>query len=188
MDVYGNCPVLQNEFFCLRPVIAGDAGALLKVYSDPLAVPFFNSDNCHGDDFHYQTLERMEKAIRFWDFSYRNRYFVRWAIVDRSNGDVVGTVEIFRREAEDAFTDTALLRLDLRSDYEKEEFMQNIMHIIIEYAYSLFNCKTITTKAVPAAVTRRTVLEHLGFRESQNTLKGQDGMLYNSYFVRRKNV
>ena len=155
--------------------------------TDTLVV-YFRQNSVDYDPSYMKNGERMEKAIRFWDFSYRNRYFVRWAIVDRSNGDVVGTVEIFRREAEDAFTDTALLRLDLRSDYEKEEFMQNIMHIIIEYAYSLFNCKTITTKAVPAAVTRRTVLEHLGFRESQNTLKGQDGMLYNSYFVRRKNV
>ena len=188
MDVYQNCPVMESRNFLLRPVKAEDAAGLLKVYSDEKAVPLFNSDNCHGDDFHYQTPERMKEAIAFWDFSYRNRYFVRWCIADRRTDEAVGTIELFRREAEDAFTDTALLRLDLRSDHEREDTLREILILIVETAYELFASDTMTTKAVPAAQVRRRVLEELGFQESRNTLKGQDGTLYRHYFVRAKNA
>ena len=188
MDVYQNCPVMESEGFMLRPVEKGDCPDLLRVYSDEKAAALFNSDNCHGDDFHYQTPERMAEAIRFWEFSYQNRYFVRWSIVNRKTQEAVGTIEIFRREAEDFFTDTALLRLDLRSDHEREDVLRELMILIVETAYDLFGCDTITTKAVPAAETRRRVLEAMGFAESQNTLKGHDGTLYRHYYIRSKNA
>ena len=76
MDVYETCPILKSKHFTLRLVERGDAPALLKVYSDEKAVPLFNSDNCHGDDFHYTTLERMLQAVDFWLDSYKHRYFV----------------------------------------------------------------------------------------------------------------
>ena len=56
MNIYENCPILQNNKFILRPVDDRDLSDLFKVYSDKKAVPFFNSDNCHGDDFYYATL------------------------------------------------------------------------------------------------------------------------------------
>ena len=82
-DVYEYCPEFENEKFLLRLISAEDSNDLLKVYSDPDAVPFFNSDNCNGDDFHYKTLERMKQAVDFWIFSYNERYFVRWTIIDK---------------------------------------------------------------------------------------------------------
>ena len=66
MNVYENCPVYENETYLLRLVEDGDIDDLLKVYSDEKAVPFFNADNCHGDDFHYVTRERMQQALAFW--------------------------------------------------------------------------------------------------------------------------
>ena len=50
---YEKCPVYENENYLLRMVRKEDKEDLLKVYSDEKAVPFFNSDNCGGDDFHY---------------------------------------------------------------------------------------------------------------------------------------
>ena len=90
MNIYESCPVLQGERFLLRPVEAADCADLLAVYSDERAVPFFNGDNCNGDDFHYTTPERMAEALRFWIWSYENGWFVRWAIVDRGSGRAVG--------------------------------------------------------------------------------------------------
>ena len=69
MNVYENCPVLESERFLLRLVQKEDCKDLLKVYSDRQAIPLFNSDNCHGDLFDYQTEERMMQAIDFWIFS-----------------------------------------------------------------------------------------------------------------------
>lgn len=59
MNIYEECPVLENDLFLLRMVEENDVKDLLKVYSDINAVPLFNSDNCHGDNFYYETIERM---------------------------------------------------------------------------------------------------------------------------------
>ena len=188
MDVYKNCPVLENERFLLKLVERGDCADLLKVYSDPVAVPLFNSDNCNGDDFYYQTMQRMAQAIDFWLFSYQQRYFVRWSIIDRKSEAVVGTVELFHRDAEDAYTNTGLLRLDLRSDYEQAEMLKSILTLLMESAYGLFACESLATKAIPLAAVRRAVLEQLGFEESTECLRGHNGEEYGSYFVRRQHA
>lgn len=77
MNPYETCPVFENENYLLRLITPADAEDLLQVYSDEKAVPYFNSDNCNGDDFHYTTLKRMQEAVQFWEFSYQHGYFVR---------------------------------------------------------------------------------------------------------------
>ena len=62
-DVYKNCPIYEDKDYTLRLVRLEDKVDLLKVYSDEKAIPFFNGDNCGGDDFHYTNENRMEQAI-----------------------------------------------------------------------------------------------------------------------------
>ena len=50
-DVYKSCPTFENNRFLLRFSQLDDASDLVSVYSDKNALPFFNSDNCHGDNF-----------------------------------------------------------------------------------------------------------------------------------------
>lgn len=183
MGVYEKCPVYMNEQYQLRLVDVDDASGLLKVYSDPEAKRFFNSDNCSGG-FSFDTLEMVREAIAGWRGAYEQRAFVRWSIIERKVGEVIGTIELFHRDAEDAFSNTGLLRLDLRSDQETEEKMVSILGLILEPAYVLFNCASITTKAIPTALARRSALCKLGFEQSDELLIGHDGTAYSSYFVR----
>ena len=183
MDVYSNCPSVENDHFLLRQTVMEDCVDLLLVYSDEMAVPYFNSDNCYGDDFHYKTHARMLQAIDFWEKSYLRRDFVRWSIIDKRCGHAIGTIELFHRDADDAFTNTGLLRLDLRSDYEKATIIEEILSLLINDAFDWFECATVSTKAIPEAVERRKALENLGFRECINTIKGHHGERYGSYFM-----
>ena len=57
MNIYEVCPVLESEKFIVRLFDCSDCDDLLKVYSDKNALPFFNSDNCDGDNFYYATKE-----------------------------------------------------------------------------------------------------------------------------------
>ena len=183
MNVYETCPEFENEKYRLRLIEESDAGDLLKVYSDKKAVPLFNGDNCHGDDFYYTTAERMKQAVDFWVFSYKNGYFVRWSIIDRAKNEVIGSVEAFLRVAEDYFTNCALLRLDLRSDYETASEIESILSLIVRPFFEIFGSDKVATKAVPAATERRRALKALGFSESQEKLVGGDGTEYEHYFV-----
>ena len=185
-NVYEYCPQFENDKFLLRLIAPEDTAQLLKVYSDSAAVPFFNGDNCHGDDFHYKTLERMKQAVDFWIFSYNERYFVRWTIIDKETKEAVGTIELFHREADEHFYECGLLRLDLRSDYENAGQIKNIISLIKDATYDLFYCKIIATKAVLEATERLQALHELGFVRSEKILVGQDGTKYNDYYILEK--
>ena len=182
-DVYEYCPEFENEKFLLRLISAEDSNDLLKVYSDPDAVPFFNSDNCNGDDFHYKTLERMKQAVDFWIFSYNERYFVRWTIIDKETKEAIGTIELFHREADEHFYECGLLRLDLRSDYENAGQIANIISLMEEATYDLFYCNLIATKAVPEATERLQALRELGFVAAEKIMVGNDGTKYGDYYI-----
>lgn len=183
-DPYRNCPSFENDNYLLRLVEAHDAADLLHVYSDDKAVPLFNGDNCHGDDFHYTTLERMQSAVDFWVQSYHEKWFVRWTIVDCRTQQAIGTIELFNRQAQDYFNDCGLLRLDLRSDYEQAQHLYDILTLIVPPAYTMFNCKMIAIKVPPFASERRKAVQKLGFVLSQEALIGSnDGISYTDYYV-----
>ena len=183
-DVYENCPVLENDHFCLRLVEEKDAANLLEIYSDQKALPFFNSDGCNGDNFYYETEESMLKAIKFWLWAYERRGFVRFTILDKTSDKMLGTVELFNRQAEDAFNNCGLLRIYVKSSYEKEEIIGEILSIIVPPTYELFGCTRIATKAPIYAVERIQALIKSGFKKSEEYLVGQqDHRRYYDYWV-----
>lgn len=77
-----------------------------------------------------------------------------------------------------------MLRLDLRSDYEKQNIIEDILGIIIPKTKELFDCEMIATKAILFAKERIMALEKIGFCLSEEVLVGHDGTKYDSYYVR----
>ena len=187
MNIYENCPILENKRFLIRLINKEDCDDLLEVYSDKNALPFFNSDNCNGDNFFYSTKERMMDAILFWLSAYENRWFVRLSIMDKATSKVIGTIEICYRVSEDAFNNMGILRVDVRSDYEKEDELYDIISLITPQIYEMLGCCEIITKAPIYAVERIEAIQKLGFRKSEHLLKGgHDGYAYNGYWTAKQ--
>lgn len=185
MDVFETCPQFSSERFCFRQTRMDDWADLLKVYSDPKSFPIFNSDSCTGD-FRITTRKDMECTIDFWLREYALRYYVRWSIVDRSAGQAIGTVELFHRTAQDFFNHVGLLRLDLRSDYETEAAITEILSALLPHSFDWFSCDTIATKIPACAKIRRDALCKLGFQYSPEKLYGHDGTAYGDYYILTK--
>ncbi len=185
MNIYENCPVLENERFLLRLVEDGDCEELQKVYSDVNALPFFNSDNCDGDNFYYETQERMAEALAFWKMSYENGWFARLAILDKKASSVIGTIELCLRVSEDAFNNMGILRVDVRSDYEKEEVLYQIITLIVPHIPELLGCEGILTKAPIYAVERVKAIQKAGFTKSEDFLIGKNGYTYDGYWTKK---
>lgn len=175
-DIYDECPIYKENTIILRQTNMDDAESLLKCYSDEKAVSFFNSDNCNGDDFHYTTIEKMKQAIGFWDFSYKNKYFVRWTVVFEEN--IIGTVEMFHRGVDDEFNHYGILRIDLQSKYENKLLLDEILKVANKNFYKAFNVSSILTKAVPDAEERINSLIHNGFHPINRKI-----MTYDDYFI-----
>ena len=183
MDIYSSCPSIESERFFVRLCQAGDCDDLLKVYSDKNALPFFNSDNCDGDNFYYPTKERMRDAIRFWKTSYDNGWFARLSIVDKTAASVIGTVELCLRISEDAFHHMGILRVDVRSDYEREDVLYDIFSLITPKAKEMPGCKGVLTKAPNYAVDRINAIAKIGFTKSEHLLIGKNGYPYDGYWT-----
>lgn len=183
MGVYEKCPVLENDNYLLRFVEYGDVQPLLSVYSDKKSVSLFNSDNCHGDDFYYKSLKRMQEAVMYWIKEYERKGFVRWSVIDKKRNEVIGTIEVFQRKSSDFFNRCCLLRMDLRSDYETEKCIENLLEILIKPIFLLFKCKIIATKATPLAKERIKALKKMKFYLSDCMLIGHDGTKYGNYWV-----
>ena len=183
MNIYEHCPVLESGNFLLRLTEKDDLRDLLKVYSDRNALPFFNSDNCDGDNFYYATEERMAQAFEFWKLSYENGWFVRLSIVDKAASEVVGTVELCLRASEDAFNNMGILRVDVRSDYEREDVLYEILSLAAPRMEELLGCAGVLTKAPLYAVERIKALEKAGFTKSGYLLIGKTGYAYDGYWT-----
>lgn len=181
-NVYEKCPVLENKNYMLRLIEEGDAKDLYEVYCDKNALPFFNSDNCHGDNFYCPTEERMQEAIKYWLWEYERKGFVRFAVIDKNRNRAIGTIELFHRKADDFFDDCGIMRLDVGSKYEYENVLCEIMSVIMKPAYQLFECNMIATKAPIYAVERIAALEKMGFEKSMEKLVGHDGTTYGDYW------
>lgn len=186
MNVYETCPVFQNGKYIIRLIKDGDLYDLFKVYSDIKSVPLFNSDNCNGDDFYYASVERMRQALDFWKQAYENGWFVRFAVENKQSGEVIGTIEEFHRNGNDFFTDCGLMRIDLRSDFEKASEIKNILSLITVPSFEMFGCNMIATKAVPSAKERIGALTSSGFVYCEEPLIGHDGTKYYDYYVLKK--
>lgn len=75
----------------------------------------------------FVTKEDMENTIKYWLIEYReNRGFVRFSVVDKKAGTVIGTIEMFQRKSEDFYNDCGILRLDLVRDYERSEWIEDM--------------------------------------------------------------
>lgn len=184
MNPYRQCPIYQDENYRIRFVKQSDANDLLKVYSDPKTVALCNCDNCE-DDFYYTSIARMEQAINYWIIEYQREGFVRWSILDCASSTAIGTMELFKRLANDAYDNTAVLRLDLLSKYEEQSCLQGILSLILPHICDLFQCPQVITKCVQEADKRRAVLLDMGFFPSKDPLVGWDGTRYQDYYLRK---
>lgn len=176
---YDECPTLSGDTLKLRLVRLEDTADLLKCYSDPKAQQLFNADNC-TNSFEYATMEEMRQAIEFWLDEYRRGYYVRFAIVDRLSDQAVGTIEMFTRTAKGDTLEIGVLRIDLRSDFEREAVLDELVCIIeaefpIYFAYS-----AIVTKAPAIGETRREALRQHGF----TPLTDRSIVDYDQYFIK----
>ena len=182
MNIYEICPVLESDRFLIRKVEREDCGDLLRVYSDRNALPFFNSDNCDGDNFYYATKERMEEALDFWELSYNNGWFARLSILDKTAAEVIGTLELCLRASEDVFHNMGILRVDVRSDYEREELLYEIIALITPHLTGMLGCSGIITKVPNYAVERGKAVQKAGFTRSEHFLIGKTGYAYDGYW------
>ncbi len=155
MDPYVHCPVVETPHFVLRLIRQEDSDALFACYHDEKAVAVMNDDNCDFG-FYVDTREQMAQTVFYWLDFYKQRGFIRFAIVTKETGETVGTVEGFGGE-------TGVLRVDISSSYECPEYLSELFNFAKENFREYFGNEILVTKAIPQARQRRIALEQCGW-------------------------
>lgn len=176
---YEICPTFETESFVLRLVSEEDVEGLLKCYSDKSAQKFFNADRCTGDFCIYK-IEDMLLCIRAWLDAYSNQDYIRFAVIDKSLSEAVGTIEMFGYVGKYKIK-TGILRVDVSSKYETENYLTELFNVCSNNFFELFEVDTMATKAIPQASERRKTLIKNGFSEGK-VYEGEH------YFLRSKSV
>lgn len=171
MDPYITCPTVETERFTLRLIQISDAEGLFECYHDRDAVRFMNEDHCDFG-FYTESIEQMKTTLGYWLDFYKQRFFIRFAIVDRETGKAVGTVEGF-------CDDIGVLRVDIARAYEKRVALSQLLQFAEEHFYEYFGNKILVTKAIPEATERRAALEEQGW-EAIGSFRG-----YSDYFQKK---
>jgi len=181
-DPYDRCPEYESERFRLRLVSMDDAEDLFLCYNDSDAQKIFNSDNCTSD-FKFPTLEHMKLYIECWLDAYKNRGFIRYSIIDKFINKAIGTAEIFGGERSGERTDVGVLRIDVRSDYENEESLAELLDISDSFFHDV-NTEMFITKAIPEAAHRINALVKNGYVSTTIS----DGGKREHYYMKRSSV
>jgi len=76
-----------------------------------------------------------------------------------------------------------ILRVDVRSDYEKEDVLKNIFAFITPHLSDLLGCNGVVTKAPIYAVERIKAIQKVGFTKSEHLLIGKQRNTYDGYWT-----
>ena len=120
----------------------------------------------------------MLQCINAWINAYYQQEFIRFAIVDKSMSKAIGTIEMFGYVGKYKNT-TGILRVDIASEYENEDYLNELFSICNDQFFNLFQVDTIATKAIPLAIERRKTLFKMNYCED----KLND---FNHYFILTK--
>lgn len=163
MDVFTVCPEYETEHFKIRKLEAGDVEGLFPCYSDPEAARYFNGDCC-GDDFYYTDKEKFRECVEYWLSRYEARDFIRWSVLDKGTGFLIGTIEVCPslKYAVDG-RKMGILRIDLKSEYERWPVLKELMYVLICHIYEDFEVASIIMKIQKDAVERQKLIKEYQF-------------------------
>lgn len=151
MNPYINCPIVKTKSFILRLVEKEDSNDLFECYNDKKAVSLMNDDNCDFG-FFSESEKKMAETVDYWIDFYKKQCFIRFSIVDLSTSKVIGTVEGFNG-------DTGVLRIDICSNYETEEFLSQLLTFAKDNFFEYFGNDKLLLKAIPEAKERIAALQ-----------------------------
>lgn len=163
MDAFIVCPTYETEHFKIRKLEREDAEELFSCYSDSEAARFFNGDCC-GDDFYYTDKEKFGVCVEYWLSRYTEHDFVRWSIQDKEKRCLIGTMEVcpsLKYTADGRMM--GILRIDLKSEYERQEILTELMDVLIEHSYDDFHVASIIMKIQKEAGERQKLIKKYQF-------------------------
>ena len=160
-DPYAKCPEFITEHFYLRQVRTEDAEELLCFYGDLSEWMFFgNAMSNKIFASRHATLEEMQKCIAIWLDEYRNKFYIRFSVIDKVTKKAIGTIEVF----DNAGKNDSYLHIDLSAPYENQSYVSELLALADKELVKIFNIRNLLIQAVPSAKERIAALLAHGYQ------------------------
>ena len=85
----------------------------------------------------HATLEEMRKCIAVWLDEYRNKYYIRFSVIDKTTDKAIGTIEVFDNTGKD----DSYLHIDLSAPYEIQSCISELLTLADKALFKTFNKK-----------------------------------------------
>jgi [ribosomal protein S5]-alanine N-acetyltransferase len=144
--------LLETARLRLRPLQAGDAAAVFRLFADPEVVRYYDLEQMTVEA---QAAELIARQAR----RFESGQAMRWGIAQHAGDTVIGTVG-YVLNAEHA---SAGLGYDLASPYWRRGIMSEALRVIINYGFKGLMLHRIQALVMPGNEPSIALLEKLGF-------------------------
>lgn len=155
---------LQTARLTLRFVDHGDAGAMFRLFSDPVALRYWSSGPwLHAD----QAVDNIEQTLK----GYQDGSSLRLAVV-LPDGELIGTVTLYAFDRRNHRCDIGYM---LAQPHWGKRYMQEALAALIAYGFGPLELHRIEADIHPDNIASGRILEGLHFR--------REGLLRERWFV-----
>ncbi|MBO4907970.1 MAG: GNAT family N-acetyltransferase [Lachnospiraceae bacterium] len=145
---------IESDRLLLRHMTSQDVNDLFEIYSNKEVMLYF------ADRAAFTDISEAEKMISGYNEGLQNKWEMRWGIVLKESGKLIGTCGF---HAISDYDKRIEIGYDLNRDYWGKKIMKEALSLIIDFAYKESDVNRIEAYVEPPNVSSRTLLERLGF-------------------------
>lgn len=146
---------LQSERLLLREITEQDVEDVFEIYSNKEVMLYF------ADRFPFEKISEAETMIREYKEALSKNWGMRWGIVLKETGKLIGTCGF---HAISEYDKRIEIGYDLNRDYWQKGIMTEALSLIIDYAFRNTDVNRIEAMVEPPNTGSRALLEKLGFQ------------------------
>ena len=154
-ELFDNYKELQSDRLLLRRIKDDDLDDIFEIYSNDEVMLYF------ADRFTFNDISEAEKMIKEYNEAIDNRWNMRWGIVDKSDGKLIGTCGFHAISDYDKRVEVGY---DLNRKYWGKKIMTEALSQIISFAFNESDVNRIEAFVETPNTGSRALLEKLGFR------------------------
>lgn len=153
-ELFANFKELQSDRLLLRQITSQDSEALFEIYSNKEVMLYFDDRGA------FESLSEAEDMAKGYENGIKNRAEIRWGIVLKETGKLIGTCGFHAISDYDKRVEVGY---DLNREYWGQKIMTEALLLIISFAFEVSDVNRIEAFVEPPNTGSRKLLEKLGF-------------------------
>lgn len=154
-ELFANYRELQTDRLLLREITKQDLQDVFEIYSNKEVMLYF------ADRFAFEKINEAETMIREYEEALSRKWSMRWGIVLKESGKLIGTCGFHALSEYDKRIE---IGYDLNRDFWQKGIMTEALSLIIDHAFQSSDVNRIEAMVEPPNTGSRALLEKLGFQ------------------------